>query len=30
MGDVLMTFESEAEMIAKEFGKGNSRWSIPA
>lgn len=23
LGDVLITFESEAEMIAKEFGKGN-------
>jgi sulfate transport system substrate-binding protein len=30
MGDVLITFESEAEMIAKEFGKGNFEVVYPS
>ena len=30
MGDVLITFESEAEMIAKEFGKGEFEVVIPS
>jgi len=30
MGDVLITFESEAEMIAKEFGKGEFEVLIPS
>ena len=30
MGDVLITFESEAEMIAKEFGKGEFEVIIPS
>ena len=30
MGDVLVTFESEAEMIAKEFGKGEFEVIIPS
>jgi len=30
MGDVLITFESEAEMIAKEFGKGEFELVIPS
>ncbi|WP_412478849.1 sulfate ABC transporter substrate-binding protein [Azonexus sp. IMCC34839] len=30
LGDVLITFESEAEMIAKEFGKGNFEVVYPS
>jgi sulfate transport system substrate-binding protein len=30
MGDVLITFESEAEMIAKEFGKGDFELVYPS
>ena len=30
MGDVLITFESEAEMIAKEFGKGEFEVVYPS
>ena len=30
LGDVLVTFESEAEMIAKEFGKGNFEVVYPS
>ncbi len=30
MGDVLVTFESEAEMIAKEFGKGEFEVVYPS
>ncbi len=30
LGDVLVTFESEAEMIAKEFGKGNFEVIYPS
>jgi sulfate transport system substrate-binding protein len=30
LGDVLITFESEAEMIAKEFGKGNFEVIYPS